>query len=374
MRHLMYQYPVYAPMFCHYDDAGRIKPCCLSVLTSLEASVGALASFDDALDFLSTSFTWGGNRCPYVCQAKEWQKSIDCGSRGCISMAALRFTKECREGKMRVAALQMIRRCSAEEGQRWLGAFDRQLGDTLWVLGDVSFHQCVVLIDEQDRCHFWDFTRNYLVPLDAMAKGAMLAMRISEPVLPTSDPYFPAEISAPPRLPDVLTWEGRTVPTGEWVTCVPQELRLEGVRDVVDFNPERRAPIPHPATSNHALVDAMALPGSEDAMRGLRPTVYISGNSMNDGNCMPGVGCARAIRHRFPDAKLIGVDFSEEAGGLIDAVFDDILVIGFGGCSVVNDHWADICALLRADPTALYLPTMDIEVELLACLLSEPER
>jgi len=118
----------------------------------------------------------------------------------------------------------------------------------------------------------------------------------------------------------------------------------------------------------------MALPCEEDATPGLRPTVYISGTAMNDGNCMPGVGCARAIRARFPDARLVGVDFSEEAGGLIDAVFDDVLVIGFGGCSLVSDHWRDIINLLQDDPTALYLPTMDIEVELLACLLSEPDR
>lgn len=71
----------------------------------------------------------------------------------------------------------------------------------------------------------------------------------------------------------------------------------------------------------------------------------------------PGVGVARCIRSRFPNAKLVGVDYSEEAGGLIDSVFDDILVIGFAGCSTARNHWDDIVRLLK-DPRAIYIPTM----------------
>lgn len=69
-----------------------------------------------------------------------------------------------------------------------------------------------------------------------------------------------------------------------------------------------------------------SLPIALDPRRGRRATrVYVSG--VHSGpNPSPGVGTAHAIRARFPEAKLIAVDYSPASSGLSDPVFDDVRV------------------------------------------------
>jgi len=86
--------------------------------------------------------------------------------------------------------------------------------------------------------------------LDPHATRALLAIRIAYPTLPTNDPHFPASISAPPALPAELSWEGRRVPTGQWITLLPRELRWQDVGDIAEFNESRPVPtIQQPATA-----------------------------------------------------------------------------------------------------------------------------
>ena len=50
--------------------------------------------------------------------------------------------------------------------------------------------------------------------------------------------------------------------------------------------------------------------------------LYLSG--VHSGpNPSPGLGTARALRERFPDAVLIAVDYSPRSTGLHDPVFDE---------------------------------------------------
>jgi diaminopimelate decarboxylase len=205
--------------------------------------------------------------------------------------------------------------------------------------------------------------------LDSDAQGALLAIRIANVSLPTDHPSL--TVPPPEPLPLQLIFEGRQFPLGGWVTMLPQHLRVPGVPDMADLNPDRprmRLSVERDLPSPRALVDSLNLPCREDALPH-RPVVYISGCNMNDGNPLPGVGVARCIRARFPHAHLVAVDFSEEAGGLADSVFDDALVLDCSAMADPRRHWHDIVALLRADPRALYLPTGDIEVDLLSTFL-----
>lgn len=211
--------------------------------------------------------------------------------------------------------------------------------------------------------------RSYLYPIDPDAQGALLAIRISNVSLPTDHPGL--TVPPPEPLPLQLVFEGRQFPLGSWITMLSQHMRVPGVPDMADLNPDRprmRLPVERSLPSPRALVDSLNLPCREDALPH-RPIVYISGCNMNDGNPLPGVGVARCIRARFPHAHLVAVDFSEEAGGLVDSVFDDALVLDCSAMADPRHHWHDIVALLRADPRSLYLPTGDIEVDLLSTFL-----
>lgn len=197
--------------------------------------------------------------------------------------------------------------------------------------------------------------RNYLYPDNSDLEGALLAIRVGSVHLPTDHDHFADAVSHPKPLPAMLTFESRAVPLNEWITLLPEAQQLVGVNDISIYNHPK--PLPLRATPTvSSIVDGLHLPHRDVLPHA--PTVYISGCSMNNGNPLPGVGVGRCLRARFPNAKLIGVDFSEEAGGLIDSVFDDVLVIGFAGCSTVQNHWDDVVELLRADPKAIYIPTM----------------
>ena len=197
--------------------------------------------------------------------------------------------------------------------------------------------------------------RNYLYPDNCELEGALLAIRVGSVHLPTDHDHFADAVSHPAPLPAMLNFEGRTVPLNEWVTLLPETLRLIEVKDISAYNQAKPQPLRATPTVS-SIVDGLQLPHRDVLPHA--PTVYISGCSLNNGTPLPGVGVGRCLRARFPNAKLIGVDFSEEAGGLIDSVFDDVLVIGFAGCSTVQNHWDDVVELLRADRKAIYIPTM----------------
>ena len=72
-------------------------------------------------------------------------------------MTAMRMSIPWSDGPFRVAGLQMIRRCSTQEGKRWLQSFADKQGDTLWVEDDVSFHQAVAIVKPDNSFDIWDY-------------------------------------------------------------------------------------------------------------------------------------------------------------------------------------------------------------------------
>lgn len=101
-------------------------------------------------------------------------------------------------------------------------------------------------------------------------------------------------------------------------------------------------------------------------------TVVISG--MHSGpNPSPGVGLARSLRAARPDLRIVGADHSPASSGLHDEVLDDVLRFP-GWDEIHEDTWLTQMADLVADEETVLLPTMDLEVRLLAVGLGEHDR
>ncbi len=91
--------------------------------------------------------------------------------------------------------------------------------------------------------------------------------------------------------------------------------------------------------------------------------VFISGVSSGP-NPTPGVGVARSLRQAFPEAKLIGVDYSNRSSGLHWHDFDEVQI---------NRPWRELDLTLLAsqvttdlDAGALWIPCLDLEARLLS--------
>lgn len=101
-------------------------------------------------------------------------------------------------------------------------------------------------------------------------------------------------------------------------------------------------------------------------------TVVISG--MHSGpNPSPGVGLARSLRLARPDLRIVGADHSPASSGLHDDVLDDVLRFP-GWDEIHEDTWLTQMADLVADEETVLLPTMDLEVRLLAVGLGPHDR
>ncbi len=101
-------------------------------------------------------------------------------------------------------------------------------------------------------------------------------------------------------------------------------------------------------------------------------TVVISG--MHSGpNPSPGVGLARSLRLARPDLRIVGADHSPASSGLHDGVLDDTLRFPAWD-EIHEDTWLTQIADLVADEETVLIPTMDLEVRLLASALGPHDR
>ena len=101
-------------------------------------------------------------------------------------------------------------------------------------------------------------------------------------------------------------------------------------------------------------------------------TVVVSG--MHSGpNPSPGVGLARSLKLARPDLRVVGADHSPASSGLHDDVLDDVLRFP-GWDEIHEDTWLTQMADLVADEDTVLLPTMDLEVRLLAVGLGPHDR
>jgi diaminopimelate decarboxylase len=101
-------------------------------------------------------------------------------------------------------------------------------------------------------------------------------------------------------------------------------------------------------------------------------TVVLSG--MHSGpNPSPGLGLARSLRLARPELRLVGADHSPASTGLHADVLDD--TIRFPAWDEIHEEtWLEQMAALVADEGTVLIPTMDLEVRLLATALGPHDR
>jgi diaminopimelate decarboxylase len=101
-------------------------------------------------------------------------------------------------------------------------------------------------------------------------------------------------------------------------------------------------------------------------------TVVLSG--MHSGpNPAPGLGLARSLRLARPDLRIVGVDHSPASSGLHADVLDDVLRLPAWD-EIDENVWVEQMSSLVADEETVLLPTMDLEVRLLAATIGAHER
>lgn len=99
------------------------------------------------------------------------------------------------------------------------------------------------------------------------------------------------------------------------------------------------------------------------AVTGAPLTIYLSG--VHSGpNPSPGLGVASSLRQAYPDARLVGVDYSVESSGLHSDVFDDVWVQRPWKELRLSVYQAAIQEVL--DGGALWFAGQDLEVQWLA--------
>src|SRR6266849_4697321 len=91
-------------------------------------------------------------------------------------------------------------------------------------------------------------------------------------------------------------------------------------------------------------------------------TVIVSG-CHSGPNPSPGLGIASSLRAAFPDARLIGRDFSIAASGLHAAVFDEVWVCPPWEDADLGVQWQQLRDRLSE---AWMIPGLDLEVRWLA--------
>jgi hypothetical protein len=90
--------------------------------------------------------------------------------------------------------------------------------------------------------------------------------------------------------------------------------------------------------------------------------LYISG--LHSGlNPLPGVGICRSVRSAYPEAEIIGVDYSADSSGLHWPEFNRVIVPGSFD-SMDFDQYAD-WILKRLDEGAYWISGLDLEIALL---------
>lgn len=99
-----------------------------------------------------------------------------------------------------------------------------------------------------------------------------------------------------------------------------------------------------------------------------KPTIYVSG-LYSGTNPQPGVGIARSLREGYPDAELIGVEYSNRCSGVHWQDFDDIWLQRPWTEMNLPQHAREIQK--RLDDGGLWISSIDLEIMWLAEMFPE---
>ncbi len=398
------------PLAVHLaDDTGSsTAPCCAAVAAALGASATAATANGGLAAVLqqSTLLTrWGYCSATFLCEAWARRGNLECASQASFTAWLAAQVPEVRNGRIHVARVEVIHGCSEPEADRWNLAFNVRAGEqrclsigTGWIAPNrTSVYHCVVgflrygpmtatATEEGDTAlhlEVFDTTcPSWLWPSTADPNSSATSIQAWRVVVPPE-----AEAKAEAGTPPVI-FNGHVIPCNTWFTfsrevATRTSCRLVGHmrRPPSVTSSAQQPPLTKVATTSAhgpiplhmSLLKASPAPSAPSSTA---VTVFLTAMTVNDANPLPGLGVARSIRKAFGDqVRLVGVDFSPEAAGLLSEVLDDTLVLSDFQLLKPGEHQGVVRQLLETTPNSLYLSCADLEIVVLNadCQLEEEE-
>ncbi|NUK77682.1 hypothetical protein HRW23_09785 [Streptomyces lunaelactis] len=90
-------------------------------------------------------------------------------------------------------------------------------------------------------------------------------------------------------------------------------------------------------------------------------------------NPSPGLGIARSLKLADPEVRVVGLDYSAASSALHTSILDDVVLLP-GWDEIHPGTWMEQVAELIADPNTFLIPTLDLEVRVLAEFFGVHER
>jgi diaminopimelate decarboxylase len=332
-------------MAFHQTPNGKIQPCCEAALTTFSTSLQNQFGLFGALTQLSSLFKWGFARCEHACECVTQTDNLDCGSGMSIALTLLNPIKE----NHLLASVEVVVRHSQFNTTIWKHRITEENPEMtpeelerkmIWIEQDCHYHTCIGLIspdntsDEWDL-KVWDYGLWILPSHSPHAFNARLAIRVK----------LHSDHDSHPNLPK-LRWGNLSISAGEWINLWPN----------VDQVP-----------SHDLIPTSSSLPSK----------IFISGCHMSGSPC-PGIGLARSLRVHYPATHLVAVDTAEDLNnGSSDPIFNSRLSLpGVMAPSFSGEYsdwqvleWDLVYELLSTDPAAIYLPSRDSDVDIIALAL-----
>lgn len=348
----IFQYPI--TISTHYTPDGKVDSCCEIALTRFSSIIRGRYGLFGALTEMASHFKWGFARCEHICECVSEAENLDCGSGMSLALTLLNPIK----GNYHLATVEIIIRHSQFNTTIWKHRIadenkkmtpEELAQKAIWIEDDCHYHTCIGLIskpnpneggyegDELDL-KVWDFGLWILPSHSPRAFNARLAIRVklhSDQQLASSSPQIPK-----------LRWGNQSINHGEWVNLWPNLDQNFTVHDLL-------------TTSN---------------ITSLPSKVCISGCHMSGSPC-PGVGLARSLRFHYPNLPIIAVDTAEDlASAACDPIFTSRLSLpGVMAPSFSGQYsdwqvleWDLVYEILSTDPAAIYLPSRDSDIDIIA--------
>ncbi len=286
----------------HLDSDGNSCSCCIAAKASFCSEVIAASSFssdniDGVLLFLQKKFSWGVERCYYLCEILSKARTIDCGSGMGIALMALNASfqhnrKDFDFGGIHLAAVQLIMKTDSANTKYFRGLLDTS--DTvsenhrwIWTTENLCYHQCVGLFSSDSKLlRIWDFDGWLYYDTEKQCLGSGI---VSIRITPTVYGHHHSSIN------NVLLWDGvLPIPFGVWVDCFVEAFDGRFSTSPGGKILQKVGPLLYPPmkksnfSSDNIQSDDVNYPAS--VVR-----IYISSCHMSS-TPFPGIGVARCLR------------------------------------------------------------------------------
>jgi len=301
------------------------------------------------------------------------QQEIDCGAQMNVAIDLLSLAPDVVQGNVTLVKVQMIRRWHPLEADCIVHRYKKSSGENAaalgnWIEDNVFYHQCIGFFwSNGNSFRMWDYGEWFLPTSNPDAAGAILAVKLT--------PGRGRDI-----LPAHVVWNDLlTVQTGIWTTLLPEaihDIPNSGIlRSSISWDEQKavlssvfKRSIKKPISKQEPKTYSCAR-----RVERLEPVVFVSGNHMST-NPMPGVGVSRAIRLRFPHSRITAVDHRmDHMLGRMDVTFDRNVALHWlldhkRGVKKYDDMYLRFLTetFISYEPTGIYLPCTDHEVERLA--------